>query len=221
MSMPRGRRSHLEEAVRLVTEDGPDVVCLQEVPIWGFSRLERWSGMRAVCSGAKALRLPAELGRRVTSIHQGRLRSGVSGQGNAILLRRDLEPLELRCVRISRGLRERRVCQAVRVDGLVVGNLHATADFRRPHIAAGELPRSLDLVSALARPGDAAVVAGDFNLHPERFPELPGWSAPGPRIDHILVRGREAGPLTVWPEERRVVGGRLLSDHAPVELRLT
>ena len=48
--------------------------------------------------------------------------------------------------------------------------------------------------------------------------ELPGWSALGPGIDHVLVRGLPAGPLVVWPEERRSENGRVLSDHAPVEV---
>ena len=36
----------------------------------------------------------------------------------------------------------------------------------------------------------------------------------------LLVRGAQAGPEETWPLERRRVGGRLLSDHAPVEVRL-
>ena len=34
----------------------------------------------------------------------------------------------------------------------------------------------------------------------------------------IFVRGAEATPLQVWPEERRSQNGVVLSDHAPVEL---
>jgi hypothetical protein len=47
-----------------------------------------------------------------------------------------------------------------------------------------------------------------------------GYSDPPPGIDQILVRGLPASEPDVWPEERRRVGGRLLSDHAPVELRV-
>jgi hypothetical protein len=36
----------------------------------------------------------------------------------------------------------------------------------------------------------------------------------------VLVRGAEAGPVETWPVERRRVGGLVLSDHAPVEVRV-
>ncbi|MDX6465015.1 MAG: hypothetical protein QOI27_55, partial [Gaiellaceae bacterium] len=39
-------------------------------------------------------------------------------------------------------------------------------------------------------------------------------------IDQILVRGLPSTPPVAWPEERRRAGGRLLSDHAPVELHV-
>lgn len=39
----------------------------------------------------------------------------------------------------------------------------------------------------------------------------------GHGIDHILVAGAAAGPLTVWERSRRVQNGLVLSDHAPVE----
>jgi endonuclease/exonuclease/phosphatase family metal-dependent hydrolase len=60
------------------------------------------------------------------------------------------------------------------------------------------------------------VLAGDFNQRPD----LEGFSKPGPGIDHILVRGATTGPFEIWPVERRTVAGRVLSDHAPVELRV-
>ena len=34
--------------VELVTEDRPDIVCLQEVPVWALKRLAGWSGMQAI-----------------------------------------------------------------------------------------------------------------------------------------------------------------------------
>ncbi len=36
---PPGRHAYLEEMVHLVTVDGPDVVCLQELPVWSLRRL--------------------------------------------------------------------------------------------------------------------------------------------------------------------------------------
>ena len=42
---PPSSALHLEEMVRTVVEDGPDVVAFQEVPVWALDRLEAWSGM--------------------------------------------------------------------------------------------------------------------------------------------------------------------------------
>ena len=73
--------------MQLVAADRPDVVCLQEVPAWAVGRLAGWSGM--VASGVVAAhpRLrSAELGRLVTDLHHGLLRSAVTGQANAILV---------------------------------------------------------------------------------------------------------------------------------------
>jgi endonuclease/exonuclease/phosphatase family metal-dependent hydrolase len=70
---------------------------------------------------------------------------------------------------------------------------------------------------SLARPREPVVLAGDFNL---LQPQLDGYSAPGPGVDQVLVRGLPSTPLLVWPLERRMKNGRVLSDHAPVELTL-
>jgi endonuclease/exonuclease/phosphatase family metal-dependent hydrolase len=62
------------------------------------------------------------------------------------------------------------------------------------------------------------IVGGDLNL---RGAGLPGFSPPLPgSIDQIFVRGLPAGTPRVWPEDRRRLQGRLLSDHAPVELEV-
>ncbi len=62
------------------------------------------------------------------------------------------------------------------------------------------------------------VLAGDFNLRSVQLADLTGWSERSAGIDHVLVRGLEATALSTWPEERRRYGGRVLSDHAPVEV---
>jgi endonuclease/exonuclease/phosphatase family metal-dependent hydrolase len=220
-SHPPGRRSYLRQMVGLAAADGPDVLCLQEVPLWALPRLSRWSGgMTARWSVARRPWLPAWFGGAITRLNQGLFRSAISGQANAILLRPPLAVREHRERQISEGRRERRTCHAVRVDGLVVGNLHATNDFRRHQIPAAEVRRGEELIAELARAGDVCVLAGDFNLRAAELEPLPGWSELGGGIDHVLVRGAVATPLAVWPEERRVVGGRVLSDHAPVETRV-
>src|SRR6478672_10388844 len=90
MSSPPGRHSHLRQMVQLATEDEPDVVCLQEVPAWALDRLGAWSGMQVFGAVAKRPMLPRELGRTLTALNQGLLRSLLVGQANAILLRQGL-----------------------------------------------------------------------------------------------------------------------------------
>jgi endonuclease/exonuclease/phosphatase family metal-dependent hydrolase len=212
------RKGFLHEMVRLASEDGPDVLCLQELPAWSLPFLPGWSGMHADGAVARPPFWPAPFSAWLTRRHQGFFRSGLAGQANAILTRPEHESEDLGKEQISAGLVERRVCQAVRVAGrLVVANLHATNELRRPEIPTAEMERARAFAEAQARRGEPVVLAGDFNL---LSPQLPGYSEPGPGIDHILVRGAPSTPPAVWPAERRTVGGVLLSDHAPVEARV-
>lgn len=131
-----------------------------------------------------------------------------------------------------RWAKERRVCQAVRLvlpDGraALVANLHATGMAGDSRVADAEILRAATFADALAAPGDLVVLAGDFNARPETSKALgvlsgPEWgfSRPGPGIDHVLVRGAAASEHEAWPEHRRTVEGRLVSDHAPVEVTL-
>lgn len=209
---PPGRRVYLREMIELAARDRPDVLCLQELPLWSLAELEDWSGMTAVCAVAKRTLVPRRLGGFLQRRDPRRFRSGVTGQANAILLAPALVPLEHRTARISDRGRERRVCHAVRVDGVVVGNVHASNEFRRPEVPRAELKRAHALVESLAAAGEARILAGDFNL---RDPDLPG-----PNIDHIVVAGVDHGALEVWPRERHLHNGAVLSDHAPVEMRI-
>lgn len=210
---PIGPTLHLREMVELVTDDGPDVVCLQELPLWSLGRLDDWSGMQAFTAAAKRTAVPPPLARVLQRLDPRRFRSGVTGQGNAILLAPGLRVREHRTRRVSDRGRERRVCHAVRIDGFVIANVHASNEFRRPEVPREELRRAYDLLDELADGGEARVLAGDFNL---RDPDLPG-----PNIDHVVVGGAEHGPLVVWePERRRLQNGAVLSDHAPVEVEI-
>jgi endonuclease/exonuclease/phosphatase family metal-dependent hydrolase len=96
----------------------------------------------------------------------------------------------------------------VRLDGdIYVANVHISGDRR-------QVERVFEFVEDEPR----VVVGGDFNLRGEG---LPGFSTPLPdRIDQLLVRGLPAATPVVWPDDRRRLGGRLLSDHAPVELHV-
>jgi endonuclease/exonuclease/phosphatase family metal-dependent hydrolase len=254
---PPERRAFLEEMVRLASADQPDVVCLQEVPVWALDELESWSGMTAF--GEVAARpslgpLPstAAIGRALTSLDHGLLRSAFSGQANAVLVAPGLhaaaEPalvLNSRSFRRAQALwlgldlrarlawaRERRVCQAVRVtdaDGrtTLVGNLHATSYHPDERLADAELLRAAAFVTGLAAPDEPIALCGDFNVSAARSRTLedlcgPEWGfvGPGPGIDHVLVRGAPAAAAVRWPDERRRRDGRLLSDHAPVEVTI-
>jgi endonuclease/exonuclease/phosphatase family metal-dependent hydrolase len=247
-TVPPGRRRYVEEMIRLVTRDGPDVVCLQEVPPWALGPIAEWSGMQVY--GEVAARptvgpLPStvELGRWLTDHHPGFLRSAFEGQANAILVARKhtilarhvvtLNPLRFR-LREGRRHRlslvsqlawgkERRQCIAVRLDGgLVVANLHATKA-RSPRVPDAEILRAADWATSLA--GEAPVIlAGDYNVDTARsvvIDHLNGFTKPGPGVDHILARGLSAGPYDRWTPERRRLGKLALSDHPPVEVELT
>ena len=193
----------------------------------------------------------AELGRRLTALAPGVLRSLFAGQANAILVAPALRVvsrhvLELNSRRFRKAqaqwlqlplvarlawAHERRICQAVRVqlaDGrvAVIANLHATAYPADRRLADAELLRAASFADGLARPDDAVVLAGDFNVRTHSSSTLRdlrgaewGFSREGTYIDHVLVRNLElVSPLTPWPDERRSVDSKLLSDHAPVEV---
>jgi endonuclease/exonuclease/phosphatase family metal-dependent hydrolase len=196
---PPERRAFLRRMIELVTGDGPDVVCLQELPVWALRHLERWSGMHASGAVARRPRLPFAA-RPVTALHHGKLRSALTGEADAILTR---EPARDLGRHIVGHANLRRIAHVVAVDGVTVVNFHIDGDREQ-----------LDRVIAVA--SERSVVAGDANLV---APVVDGFSPPlVGSIDQIFVRGLTllASP-SAWPPERRSVDGRVLSDHAPVE----
>lgn len=240
---PPQRQAFFPEMLRLATADDPDVLCVQEVPV---AKLKRFT-VGDVATRPKVL--SGSLGNRITELHNGFLRSAVSGQGNGILVaprlrllsrhRLALNPWGFRnakarelglnlAARVS-WAKERRIVQAIRLADengrtYLVANLHCTSYGRSDGIAGVELLRAAWFASSTALTGDVVILAGDFNVT-AASPALAalcsdewGFSAPGPGIDHVLVRGADVSPLRVWPEERRMWEGNLLSDHAPVEV---
>ena len=203
--------------IELICDDSPDVVCLQEVPVWGISRLEEWSSMQALAVVARAPRLPGRAGVRVTRWNQGFFRSAFVGQANAVLVAHSLSAEDRGHLQFSDPGRERRVVQAVGVAGsYVIANLHAN---RGREVAQVELERARTFAEAASRPGEVVVLAGDFNL---RDFELAGYSAWTDGIDHVLVRGAPTSPPLAWPLERRrvrrtdPVRSRACRGHDPV-----
>jgi len=249
-SVPPQRHAFLDEMIELATSDGPDVLCVQEVPAWALGRFT--VGDVAARPSFGPIPITAELGRRLTDLHHGLLRSAFSGQGNAVQIASSLRvlahsslilnprrfraaqarALDLGVVARLAWARERRVVQAVRLataEGrtVLVANLHCTSYQADERLADAELLRAASFAVSEAAPEDVVVLAGDFNVPPERSRTLRdlvgdewGFSRPGPGIDQILVRGAASSILRRWPEERRRVGGRLLSDHAPVEVTI-
>ncbi len=228
----------------LATSDQPDVLCAQEVPAWALRRF-------TVGDLAKRPPLGMRFGRLLTAPHHGLMRGAVAGQGLGIWLGphskllsrhvvtvnpRHFRAREARAMGLDREARwtwakERRVLQVVRLSvagqRFVVANIHCTGH-RDKRIPDAELLVSAQHASSLAEPGDVVVLAGDFNLRPAQSQTLAlltglewGFSAAGPRIDHILVRGAAAGPLQVWPQQSRRTNGTLLSDHAPIEIEIS
>ena len=247
---PPGRNAHLDEMIELATRDDPDVLCLQEIPAWalgkftvgdvaarptlgpipiprGLGRIltEAHNGLlRSAFAGqGNAIRLAPRLhvlDQWVLTLNSRRFRETKARELG-------LDSIE----RLAWG-KERRIVQAVRLradDGrsYLVANMHCTSS-RDERLPDAELLRASWFATSHARPDDVVVLAGDFNVRSERSQTLralaePEWgfSAPGPGIDHVLVRGAAASPPRRWSDERRARGGALLSDHAPVELDIS
>jgi endonuclease/exonuclease/phosphatase family metal-dependent hydrolase len=218
---PPTSRLYLEQMVRLVTADAPDLVALQEVPMWAVRRVESWSGMQA----SWAMTMPALLGplaRHVTDADPERFRSSLTGQANVLLVNPHHETGSHRRIVLNPELsrKERvlgahtRVCHSLEVEvgreQLLAANLHASND-PDPLLVGAQIDRA---ASFLAGP-EPCVLCGDFNV---RRHAVPGFSEPIDGVDQVLVRGLELerGP-EAWPEERRLASGLVLSDHAPVE----
>ena len=145
--------------------------------------------------------------------------------------RREAKRLGLGVVARLAWAGELRVCQALRLvlaDGrnALVANLHATSYPPDDRLPEAELRRAAEWVDGMSRPDDVVVLGGDLNQSVQTSSlleelSLDGYSPPGPGIDHILVRGAELErPLTRWPDARRRLEGKLLSDHAPVEVTI-
>ena len=194
-TLPPQRQAFLDEMIRLATADDPDLLCVQEVPAWALGRF-------TVGDVASRPPLGAAVGRAITALDHGVIRSAVSGQGNAVWVsprlrvlehhalplnplrfrRREARTLGLGRVEQLAWARERRLVQALRVsDGrraFVAANLHCTSFERDPRLADAELLRAAWFADSVARPGEPLVLAGDFNLRPRSSTTLEALASP-------------------------------------------
>ncbi len=186
-SVPPGRRAYLDEMLALATADDPDVLCAQEVPAWALGRFTCSSLASRPSIGP--LPITASIGRALTNVHHGALRSAFAGQGNGIRLaaRQELlsqgslvlNPRRFRDARArALGLgalarlawaHERRTVHTARFrapDGrtFLVANLHCTSYAADRRLADAELLRAAWFACSTAAPGDVVVLAGDFNV---------------------------------------------------------
>ena len=233
------RRKLLEEMCAIMVEDGPDIVMLQEVPVWAGSFLREQTGMGVTLAHSYGAHVPflhlplplaagAALGKALPDV----VRTQFEGQGQALLYGPDLLLVSVRRVLLNehRRLRgEPRIAQLVRLRHrklgieLAVGNVHA--DHKG---AAVQLEKAGYVLERFAR-GAPMILGGDLNarMHSAGLRALVGrgWveDAGEVGIDHLLVRGAELEwPATRWLPQRRDVrlNGSLplrLSDHDPVD----
>jgi endonuclease/exonuclease/phosphatase family metal-dependent hydrolase len=130
--------------------------------------------------------------------------------------------------------KERRICHLVQYElpdrrRFLIGNLHATSYPADLRLADAELRRATNFIVRGAELEETVIVAGDLNVTREQSetiqalmtaPPETRWTASGAQIDHILIRGAVAASVRIWPDAEREYRGRLLSDHAPVEVEL-
>lgn len=250
-TVPPQREEFLDEMLRLATADEPDVLCVQEVPAWALERFTagdvaahpRLGPLRIT---ANAGRLITEIHHGVLRSAFSGQGNGMLVAPRFRILAHDVLTLNTHRFRtaqagaLSLGIvarlawaKERRIVQSLRVadtDGrtFLLTNMHCTSYPADDRLADAEVLRAAWFAMSKAAPEDVVVLAGDFNARAARSRSLtdltgPDWgfSAPGPGIDHVLVRGADASPVRRWPDEQRRHGDRLLSDHAPVEVEIT
>ncbi len=235
-------RKLLGEMADLITADRPDVVMLQEVPVWAASLLRKRTDMGVTLAhtyGAHIpfvhIPLPLAAGEWLGNALPDMVKTQFEGQAQAVLYGPELVLVSARRVQVNsrRHLRgEPRVAQLVRLRHrrsgaeFVVGNVHADAHDADPQIEAASWA-----LEQFAR-GAPMVFGGDLNVHAGslalRRLAARGWGdgPAGVGVDHLFVRGLTlAGPAARWPPKRRDLqlnGGRplRLSDHSPVDARV-
>ena len=212
-TLPPGRRSHLEEMIRLATDDRPDVLCLQEVPLWSLSRLPRLERDDVRHVVTRNGPLGAWLGGVITRLNNGFFRSRLAGQANAILLAPGLEADRAPLAQDRRAppraaLLPRRHARRAR------GREPSRHERHPPAGGPGrEIVRAEAFVTAIAG-GLPCVLAGDFNLRAQHMRELQRLVGARARVSTTCScagsrpRRSASGRSSDGAEWRRALGSR-------------
>jgi endonuclease/exonuclease/phosphatase family metal-dependent hydrolase len=247
-TVPPQPEAFLDEMVRLATADDPDVLCLQEVPAWALDRFSAGDVAARPTLGpvpitaelGRRLTEPNHGLLRSAFSGQGNAiqvspRLRIMAHETLTLNARRFRATQSRALGLGLVARlawakERRIVQAVRLTEpggrtFLIANMHCTSYPADRRLADAEVLRAAWFAVSTAAPEDVVVLAGDFNVRAAQSRTLRdltgdewGFSAPGPGIDHILVRGATPSAPRLWPDEQRQHGDYLLSDHAPVEV---
>jgi endonuclease/exonuclease/phosphatase family metal-dependent hydrolase len=232
------RRKLLGEMAAVMIEDEPDLVLLQEVPVWAADVLRERTGMGVTLAASYGAHIPfvhvplplavgAAVGRALPDL----VRTQVEGQAQALLYGPALLLVSARRVQLNERTRlrgEPRIAQLARLRHrragreLVIANVHADPG------GDEQLEKAGFVLERFAR-GAPMVLGGDLNagtgsagvrsLVARGFVEDSGEVG----IDHLLVRGFDVEwAATRWLPERRDYrrnGSRpvRLSDHDPVD----
>ena len=99
-----------------------------------------------------------------------------------------------------------------------------------PGSADAELRRAINFVIRGSELEETLIVGGDFNILPEASTTVAGADQRPARVALAAGRDRDRPVpasaarsrrrVEVWPDERRELNRRLLSDHAPVEIEI-
>jgi endonuclease/exonuclease/phosphatase family metal-dependent hydrolase len=237
------RRKHLPQMARLMVEDEPDLILLQEVPVWAGPLLAEHTGMAVTMAPAYGAHvpflhvpLPLAVGAALGNALPDLIRTQFEGQANALLYGADLLLVSARRALLNERHRlrgEPRIAQLARLRHRRAGREFAVANIHADHgDNRQQMERAGFLLERFAR-GAPAILAGDFNAGPSspsvRALEGRGWQQEPAdvRIDHIFSRGFAIDePSTRWPATRRDLnrnGGPpvRLSDHSPVDAVLS
>ena len=239
------RRKLLDEMAALMVEDRPDLLLLQEVPVWAGAVLGEATGMGVTLAPAYGAHvpflhvpLPLAVGAAVGKALPDLVRTQIEGQANAVLYGSALLLVSARRVQINPRQRlrgEPRIAQLVRLRHrsagreFVLANVHADSGDNHQ-----QLERAGYVLEKFAR-GAPMVLAGDLNATPRspgvRALVARGWleesTGLGLGIDHIMVRGLQVQmPATPWQPERRDLSldegpPVRLSDHDPLDAVVT